>query len=90
MGLPNGLAGFSLGAVFSAAAIEGGMHILVHYFEPIANFMTHVAGVVVPGLDVAWALVFPVIDAVGIGDLFTTAAGEADFMNEFVSPPGLE
>lgn len=71
----DAVTGFSLGAIFSAAVIEGGMHILVHYFEPMTNFMTHVAAFVMPGLDMAWALAFPVLDVVGISDLFTTAAG---------------
>ena len=66
---------FSLGAIFSAAAIEGGMHIMVHYWEPMTNFMTHVAALVVPGLDVVWALMSPIVHAIGISGLFTQAAG---------------
>jgi len=90
MSLPKDiLSGFSLGAVFSAATIEGGMHVLVHYFEPIANFMTHVAAVVVPGLDVAWAAVAsPIINAVGLTGLFAEAAGQAG-MEEFLTDPTL-
>ena len=89
MGLPKGLAGFSLGAIFSAATIEGSMHILVHYFEPVANFMTHVAAFVVPGLDVAWTFVFPLVEAVGVGDLFTEAVGSEEFLEAIASEPSL-
>ncbi len=83
-----GLASFSLGAIFSAAAIEGSMHILVHYFQPIANFMTHVAAFVMPGLDLAWAFIFPMLEFVGISDLFTQAAGAMTNLN--LSPVGVD